>query len=126
MENKYEEEIKQRTEFLEGWGKWDEWLKSLGFRSPTLDEGMDMITNHYDHYDEFIKELYGVEQYVHDTLRYELFFIRGFDEYKIMFVGDMGTHSEVMSVEEAMKHVTERIKSIRDNILKGLEPVMNL
>jgi hypothetical protein len=93
-------EILERQIFLDVYTEFDRWLLLLGFRSPNTKESMGHLNYHWGHYDKHIDSLYSVECYFHDTLKLSIHFLRDRHEHKFMFVGEMGSCSELQTLNK--------------------------
>ncbi len=113
-------EILERQRFLNVYTKFDRWLLSLGFRSANIKEGMRHLNYHWGHYDKHINSLYSVENYLHDTLKLSIHFLRDRYEHKIMFVGEMGSCSETTTIEQTKELILIEVRRLRDEQLSKL------
>lgn len=114
-------EIKERQKFIDIYNDFDKWLRSLGFRSGNYRESSSYSAFNYSHYEEKIKSLYGVEVYINEVLNLALYFTRDRYEHKFMFVGEMGMHSDTLSLVEMMDSVSKDCRALKDKKLKELE-----
>lgn len=119
--------ILERQRFLDVYTNFDNWLSSLGFRTGHYwTESSTSMDCHYSHYDKHIDSLYSVEHYIHDTVNLSIRFLRDRYEHKFMFVGKIGDHSKVYSVDEIKEIIVTEVKFLRDKQLKQLSSIMNL
>lgn len=120
-------ELKTRMEFIEKYSEFDKWVLSLGFRNPKGRETMDVSNYHYSFYNEYIDDMYSVENYLHDVLKLSITFLRDRNEHKFMVVGGIfGGVSETMSIDEFKNFILGQFRTIRDNKMKELEPLMSI
>jgi hypothetical protein len=113
-------EILERQRFLDVYTEFDRWLLSLGFRSTNTKESMGHLNYHWGHYDEHINSLYSVECYLHDTLKLSIHFLRDRNEHKFMFVGEMGSCSEITNIEQTKELILIELRKLRDEQLTKL------
>lgn len=99
----------QRFKFIDTYTKFDVWLKSVGFRSATLKESSTPDDYHYSHY---IDSMYGVERYINDTFKISLRFLRGKNEHRIVFIGQIGATSSGMSIIKARNEITKDMRTV--------------
>lgn len=116
-----EEERKERQKFLDVYNDFDKWLYSLGFRSGNWKESSNHLAYNYSHYEQKINALYGVEVYINEVLNLALYFNRDRYEHKFMFVGEMGMHSETLSLVEMMDSIAKDCRRLKEQKLKDLE-----
>lgn len=119
-------EIAERKKFLAVYEEFNAWLRSIGFRQGNVDESSTPADYNYSFYDKHIDSLVGVECYIQETLNLSIRFLRDRNEHKFMFVGNMGSHSEVYTIEEATKIILEDAKRIRDIKLAELKILENI
>lgn len=113
-------EILERQKFLDIYTDFDRWLLSLGFRSANTKESMGHLNYHWRHYDKYIDSLYSVENYLHDTLKLSIHFLRDRYKHKIMFVGEMGSFSETKTIEHTKELILIEVRKLRDEQLSKL------
>jgi hypothetical protein len=113
-------ELKLRIDFLKVYSEFDNWLTSLGFRCANFKESTNYSSYHWSHYNEHIYSLYSVERYLHDILNLSINFMRDRFEHKIMFVGEMGSHSTVNTIEQAKELILIEVRKLRDEQLSKL------
>ena len=111
-----ENEIKERQKFIDIYNDIDKGLRSLGFRS-----GNNNLAYNYSHYNKKIDSLYGVEVYINEVLNLALYFNRDRYEHKFMFVGEMGMHSDTLSLVEMMDSISKDCRALKEKKLKELE-----
>lgn len=114
-------EIKERQKFLDIYNDFDKWLRSLGFRSGNYKESSNHLAYNYSHYNKKIDSLYGVEVYINEVLNLALYFNRDRYEHKFMFVGEMGMHSDTLSLVEMMDSISKDCRALKEQKLKELE-----
>ena len=124
MKNPTKKELKKslefqiRMEFLSVYTEFDKWLSLYNFKSMHSNTTSDYL---YSHYSQSIKTLYGVEHYKNDFLRISIRFLRDKDKHVFMFVGDIGSYSEVYEIEEfkniLKKQIEESLTEIKNNLL---------
>jgi len=114
-------EIKERQKFLDIYNDFDKWLRSLGFRSGDYRESSNHLAYNYSHYEQKINSLYGVEVYINEVLNLALYFNRDRYQHKFMFVGEMGMHSEILSLVEMMDSISKDCRRLKEEKLKELE-----
>ena len=119
-------EIAERKKFLDVYSEFDVWLRSMGFRLGNSEETSTPADYNYSHYDNYVDSLVGVECYIQETLNLSIRFLRDRNEHKFMFVGNMGSHSETYTIEEATKIILEDAKRIRDIKLAELKILENI
>jgi len=122
-ELKREVEFLKREAFLDLYTDFNIWLDSIGFRVARYDES-DISSYHYSHYDKFIDSLYGVENYLHNTLKLRLTFMRDRYEHKYMIVDVMGSHSDVMTQEEFKVTMGDLVRKCRDELQAKLNEIV--
>ena len=113
-------EILERQKFLDIYSEFDRWLLSLGFRSANTQESMGHLNYHWGHYDKHITSLYSVENYLHETLKLSIHFLRDRYEHKIMFIGEMGSYSETTTIEQTKELILIEVRKLRDEQLSKL------
>lgn len=114
-------EILERQKFLDVYSEFTKWLYSLGFRQGHYwKESATPNDCHYSHYDKHINALYSVEHYVHDVLKLSIRFLRDRHEHKFMFVGDMGSYSEIYKIEQTKELILIEVRKLRDEQLSKL------
>jgi hypothetical protein len=113
-------EILERQNFLDIYSEFDRWLLSLGFRSANTQESMGHLNYHWGHYDKHITSLYSVENYLHETLKLSIHFLRDRYEHKIMFIGEMGSYSETTTIEQTKELILIEVRKLRDEQLSKL------
>jgi hypothetical protein len=113
-------EILERQIFLDVYTEFDRWLLSLGFRSANTEESMGHLNYHWGHYDKHINSLYRVECYLHDTLKLSIHFLRDRNKHKFMFVGEMGSCSEITNIEQTKELILIELRKLRDEQLTKL------
>lgn len=118
-------EFETKQKFIEVYSEFNKWLASLGFRRANTKETMSYLTYHYTHYDKHINSLWGVENYIQDTLNMSIHFLRDRDEHKIMFVGELGSYSETFTIDEVKELILIQFKQIRDEQLSKLTALSN-
>lgn len=111
----------ERKEFLNVYREFNEWLGSIGFKSGDYKETATSMCYHYTHYDKHINSLYGVEMYKHKTLPMKIYFMRDRNEHKFMFVGSLGSCSEVMTLEKTKELILTDLCKLRDEFLSQLD-----
>lgn len=117
----------ERQRFLDVYTNFDKWLSSLGFRvGHYWKESTTSMDCHYSHYDKHINSLYGVEHYIQDAVKLSIRFLRDRYEHKFMFVGKIGSHSKVYSVDETKELILIDVRKLRDEQLQQLSPIMSL
>jgi len=120
-------EFNERKQFLDVYSEFNLWLKSIGFRiGHYWNESATTEDCHYSHYDDHIDSLWGIEHYIHDALNLSIRFLRDFHEHKFMFVGKMGSHSEVYSLEQTKEIILNEVRELRDLRLAELNELINL
>ena len=112
----------ERKEFLDVYVEFDKWLMNLGFRTANLTEYSTYNNYHYSIYDTHIDSLYGVETFVHDTLKLTISFLRDRYEHKFMLV-NMNSYSNVMSIEETKNIILNEVLKLRDDLLNKLNSI---
>lgn len=126
---KYEErrvELLERQNFLDVYTEFNRWLFSLGFRTANTKESMTHINYHYAHYNKHIDSLCSVEKYLHDALKLSVYFLRDTHEHKIMFVGEMGSHSETKTIDQAKEQISIEMRKLIDKELCKLGELESL
>ena len=113
-------EILERQKFIDVYAEFDRWLLLLGFRSANTKESMIHLNYNWGHYDKYINSLYSVENYLHDTLKLSIHFLRDRYENKIMFVGEMGFCSETTTIEQTKELILIEVRKLRDEQLSKL------
>lgn len=116
-----DKEREERQKFLDVYADFDRWLFSLGFRSGNYKESSNHLAYNYSHYEKNINSLYGVEVYINEVLNLALYFNRDRYEHKFMFVGEMGMHSEILSLVEMMDSISKNCRKLKEEKLKELE-----
>lgn len=119
-------EVLERKQFLNVYFEFNNWLSSIGFRSAKYNEGCSYTQFHYSDYDKFIDSMHSVECYLHDTLDWSIYFLRDRNEHKFMFVGNLGAHSEVYSLEEMKELILIQLRELRDVKLSELNKLINI
>ena len=120
-------EFNERKRFLDVYSEFDKWLKSIGFRAGHYwTESATPLDCSYSHYKDHIDSLYGVEHNIHDVLKLSIRFLRDRHEHKFMFVGEMGSHSEVHSLEQTKEIILNKVRELRDSRLAELNELINL
>jgi hypothetical protein len=117
---KTKKELEIRQRFLDVYSEFNKWLYSLGFRSANTKEGMGHLSYHYGHYDKHIDSLWSVENYLHDTLKLSIHFLRDRHEHKFMFVGEMGSFSSTYNIEQTKELILNDVRRLRDEELAKL------
>lgn len=114
-------EMKSRMDFLSKYEEFDKWLLSIGYVSGKIGS---IQAYHYSVYDNHIDSLYSVEYYVNDILRTEISFIRDRTEHKFIIVGEMGSFSEPISIDEMKTFITAVTLKEKNNLLHKLESII--
>lgn len=121
------EEIAVRQKFLDVYTQFNNWLREIGFRQGHYWKESSTISDcHYVHYNEHIDSLHSVEHYVHDAVNLSIRFLRDRYEHKIMFVGGMGSYSDVLTLDQAKAQILMDVKRLRDEKLAELKPLLTL
>lgn len=116
----------ERPIFLDIYVQFDKWLVSLGFRSAAYNERGTIYDYHYSHYNKHIDDMFGVEHRLHDTLKLSIYFLRDRNKHKIMFIGNVGSYSKTMSIEEAKESILLQVRTLRDEQLAKLSVLANI
>lgn len=117
----------ERKTFLNVYFDFDVWLNTLGFRSGAYyRESSTVLDYHWSHYEKSICSLNSVEHYVHDTLKLSIRFLRDRYEHKFMFVGQMGTTTNVLSITKTKELVLGQVRNLRDEQLAKLGALKNI
>lgn len=120
-------EIEERQAFLDKYNEFDKWLRSIGFRAGHYwKESSTYQDVYYSTYDKYIDPLYSVEHFVNDTILFSVRFIRDRYKHKFMFVGGIGAHSELYSLEETKELILSEVRKLRDEKLKELKKLENI
>lgn len=117
--------FKKRMEFLNKYHEFNYWLKSIGFNSTDYTD-KSVYNCHYSHYNKYIDALCSVESYHHDILDVSIYFLRDRNEHKFMFVGEMGSCSEVYSLQKTKYFILELVRKHRDEQLSKLNSLINI
>ena len=113
-------EFLKRQRFLDVYTEFDRWLLSVGLRTANTKESMSLLNCHYGHYNKYIDSLYSVENYLNDTLKLSIHFLRDRYEHKFMFVGEMGSFSETTNIEQTKELILIEVRKLRDEQLTKL------
>lgn len=120
---KREAEIQERQEFIDVYTEFNKWLRHLGFRSANYKESMSPLSYSWSHYNEHIDSLFGVEYYICEPINYRIYFLRDRYEHKLMFVGEIGSCSEVITLEQAKEVILKDVRMYRDEKLSELQKI---
>lgn len=115
-----DKEYEERKQFLQVYTDFNNWLYKLGFESDKSYKSTH-LDFHYSWYDEKIESLCSVEHYINERLKMSLRFLRGRNEHKFMVVGELGSHSELLSIDEFKKDIQNEVIRIRDEKLAELQ-----
>lgn len=120
-----EVEILKREKFLNVYSEFTKWIYSLGFRSGHyINESSTINDYHWSHYEKHIDALYSVEHYIHDVLQLSIRFLRGRHKHEFMFVGEYGSFSEVVTLEQAKEIILTDVRVLRDEQLSKLNKLV--
>ena len=111
-------EYEKRKEFLQVYTDFNNWLHKLGFKSLHTSSHLDYL---YSWYEDKLKSLSCVEHYGNDRLDFSIRFVRGNDEHKFMIVGELGTSSELLTIDEFKNLLREEVIRLRDEKLTELQ-----
>ena len=120
--------IKERQQFLDVHQEFYNALSAMGFRMGHYwKESSTYLDVTYEWQRKYIPDsLFGVEHLILDSLNFSIRFLRDFNEHKIMFIGDMYTHSEVYSLAEGMKYIKQEVIALRDKKLSEMALLANI
>lgn len=113
-------QLKERLAFIDVYTEFDKWLKGLGFRIKTIDEGMMPEDNWCSAYSTYVTGLYGAESYKHDVLELDLRFARDREEHKFIFIGGFGENSKVYTLDEFRAEILHWVTTVRDEKIDKL------
>lgn len=119
-------EVLERKQFLDVYAEFNTWLRSIGFRAGDIHESSTCLDFHWSHYNEDIDSLHSVECYLHDVVNLAIRFLRDRHEHKFMFVGIMGSSSEVYTLEETKELILNDVRRLRDEQLLKLNALLNI
>jgi len=117
---KKDKEYEERKQFLQVYADFNNWLLNLGFESDKSYKSTH-LDYHYSWYDEKLESLYSVEHYINERLKMSLRFLRGRNEHKFMVVGELGSYSELLSIDEFKNDIQNEVIRIRDEKLAELQ-----
>ena len=113
-------EHKKRKQFLQAYTDFNNWLLKLGFESDKSYNSTHLDC-HYSWYDNKIESLCSVEHYINKRLQISLRFLRDRNEHKFMVVGECGSHSELLSLDDFKKEIKDEVIRIRNEKLEELQ-----
>lgn len=96
------------------------WLLKLWFESDKSYKSTH-LDYHYSWFDEKLESLCSVEHYINERLKISLRFLRGRNEHKFMVVGELGSYSELLSIDEFKNDIQNEVIRIRDEKLAELQ-----
>ena len=117
---KKDKEYEERKQFLQVYADFNNWLLKLGFESDKSYKSTH-LDYHYSWFDEKLESLCSVEHYINERLKISLRFLRGRNEHKFMVVGELGSYSELLSIDEFKNDIQNEVIRIRDEKLAELQ-----
>lgn len=119
--NKQKKTIKDRQKFLDVYSEFDDWLKTLGFRSGHY---WKESASHLDiNYWKDIDSLRSVEHYINDALQLSLRFLRYRNEHSFHIISGFMLLGVKMNLEEMKEHILATCKEIKNKKLKELDSI---
>lgn len=118
--------MEERKKFLDIYFEFEDYLKSLGFRTSNWKENSTDLDYYYSHYNKYINPLYGVECYIHNILDFSIRFLRDRNEHKFMLVGQLGAVSKIYSIDEFKEIISNEVRELRDEKISKLSVLNNI
>lgn len=114
-----DKEYEKRKEFLQVYSDFNIWLQKLGFESDKTFKSTH-LDFHYSFYNEKIDDLCSVEHYINKRLKFSIRFLRGRNEHHFMIVGDLGSSSELLRIEDFKELVIDEVVKLRNEKLEEM------
>ena len=105
-------DTKETEVFWKVYTDFDKWLQKLGFKEIT--KCKTSLDYNYSFYNKHINSLCGVEHYSNELLNFSIRLLRDKNEHKFMLVGELGTMSDIFTIDEFKKILTQEVVRLKD------------